>query len=71
MYIIFSVKFIFSYKCSKSAFHSSLFVFTFLRFISIDGLRVKPNAKYSTHFLVMLQMVLREAETIIITLSGR
>ena len=31
--------------------------------ISSYTLRVKPNATYSTHFLLVLQKVLRETET--------
>ena len=35
------------------------------------SLRVKSNAAYLTHFLVVLQKVLRETETAIIRLSRR
>ena len=43
----------------------------FLWFISSDAFRVNPKAKYSTHFFVVLQKVLRETETSIMSLSRR
>ena len=41
----------------------------FLWFISSDAFRVKPKAKYFTHFFVVLQKVLRVTETSIMRLS--